>query len=88
MTVTGDDGLLMNAFLNLGINASHAMPQGGKLTFTLRNVEQDSNDCMASPFEIEPGDYLWIAVRDTGCGIPPEVAKRIFEPFFTTKDHG
>jgi len=87
-SVIGDDSLLQNAFMNMGINASHAMPNGGELTFTLENLELDAEYCEISPFEIIPGDYLEIAIRDTGTGMPPEVQSRIFEPFFTTKEQG
>ena len=87
-SIAGDDSLLQNAFMNMGINASHAMPNGGRLTFTLKNLELDKEYCEFSPFEIKPGEYLEIAIRDTGCGMPPEVLSRIFEPFFTTKEQG
>lgn len=87
-SIVGDASLLQNALMNMGINASHAMPNGGKLTFTLKNLELDKEYCEFSPFEIQPGEYLEIAIRDTGCGMPPEVLSRIFEPFFTTKEQG
>lgn len=87
-SIIGDDTLLMNAFMNMGINASHAMPSGGALTFILENYDLDKNYCEASPFNIKPGNFIRIDVRDTGCGIRPEVIPRIFEPFFTTKEQG
>ncbi|MEN9308043.1 MAG: hypothetical protein RL173_1975 [Fibrobacterota bacterium] len=86
--VVGDDSLLQNALMNLGINASHAMPEGGRLSFTLENIELAQEYCQASPFELDAGTYLAISVRDTGTGMPPEVMSRIFEPFFTTKKEG
>ena len=86
--VVGDDALLQNVFLNLGINASHAMPEGGELAFELLNLDLDATYCQASPFDLQPGPYVAIQVRDTGCGMPPEVQARIFEPFFTTKGPG
>jgi len=86
--VMGDTGLLQNAFMNLGINASHAMPDGGSILFALENVHLETAYCEASPFKLVPGDYLAIRVQDTGCGIPPENLARIFEPFFTTKSKG
>jgi signal transduction histidine kinase/CheY-like chemotaxis protein len=86
--VMGDTGLLQNALMNLGINASHAMPEGGAITVTLDNLHLDEDYCEASPFKLVPGDYLEIGVRDTGSGIAPENLSRIFEPFFTTKEEG
>lgn len=87
-TVVGDDSLLQNALMNIGINASHAMPNGGNLTFTLENIEIDAEYCEFSPFDIRPGEYIEISIRDNGCGMPPEILTRIFEPFFTTKEQG
>lgn len=86
--IIGDDAMLQNVFLNMGINASHAMPEGGKLTFHLRNTVLDKDFCDASSFEIEPGSFVEIEIRDTGCGMTPEVQGRIFEPFYTTKERG
>ena len=87
-TITGDFGLLQNVFMNLSINASHAMPDGGVLMFSLEDITLDKNYCQTSPFDIVPGNYLKVAVQDSGCGIPPEIVSRIFEPFFTTKEEG
>jgi two-component system, cell cycle sensor histidine kinase and response regulator CckA len=84
----GDESLLQNAIMNIGINASHAMPQGGSLRFILDNVYLDQSFCAESGFTIEPGDYLKIQIVDTGLGMDKNVMDRIFEPFFTTKDQG
>jgi CheY-like chemotaxis protein len=86
--VEGDGALLQSAFLNLGINAGHAMPDGGNLTFSLDTVELNSDYCDLSTFEITPGTFIEISVSDTGQGIAPEIIPRIFEPFFTTKEQG
>lgn len=86
--VIADYSMLQNAFMNMGINASHAMPNGGDLTFTIENIELDSDYCSSSSFDIKPGDYLKISIRDTGCGMTPETQSHIFEPFFTTKEAG
>ncbi len=87
-SVIGDDSLLQHAIMNMGINASHAMPNGGESMFSLENLELDAEYCEVSPFEIFPGEYLEISIRDTGTGMPPEILSRIFEPFFTTKELG
>lgn len=86
--IKSDTAGVENAIINLGINASHAMPRGGKLDFATRNIHFDKNYCDVSPFDIAPGDYLEIEVRDTGCGIELDNIERIFEPFFTTKEKG
>jgi two-component system, cell cycle sensor histidine kinase and response regulator CckA len=86
--VIGDDALLQNAFLNMGINAGHAMPQGGTLTFSLEECELDEAYCGHSPFVLEPGPFLRISIQDTGCGMDPGILDRIFEPFFTTRGQG
>jgi nitrogen-specific signal transduction histidine kinase/ActR/RegA family two-component response regulator len=86
--IVGDKGMIQNVLINMGVNASHAMPKGGELSFTLGNARLDERFCAESSFHILPGEYLGIAVRDTGSGMPPEVLSRIFEPFFTTKAQG
>ena len=86
--VIGDSSQIQNVFINLGINAGHAMPDGGKLDFIIKKVELDDPYCSQSPFEIEPGEYLKIDVSDTGVGIPDKDIHRIFEPFYTTREAG
>jgi two-component system cell cycle sensor histidine kinase/response regulator CckA len=87
-TVSGDAGQLQNAVLNLGINARDAMPEGGELHISTSLCSLDEPACAGLPFELKPGQYLEIAVRDTGTGIAPEHLSRVFEPFFTTKPIG
>ena len=84
--VNGDLSQLQTVFINLGINASHAMPDGGTLSFGSSCIQLD--EIAAHAHEIEPGPYIRIQVRDTGTGISPENISRIFEPFFTTKPSG
>ncbi len=86
--VIGDQTQLQNVFLNMGINAFHAMPEGGTLSFASKIIALGQAYCDASPFGLVPGNYIDIEVRDTGCGIKPENLSRIFEPFFTTKEPG
>ncbi len=84
--IQGDASQLMNALINLGINAGHAMPDGGTLKFSTREAVLDDVFCQASSFDLNPGSYIVIAVEDSGTGISPENLPHIFEPFFTTKD--
>jgi len=82
-----DPNQLENVLLNLAINARDAMDGQGKLTIELRNAELDASYCAGHP-EVCPGQYIMLAVSDTGCGIPSDLADKIFEPFFTTKREG
>jgi len=86
--ILGDYSQLQSAFLNLGINASHAMPEGGRLRISSQITELNEKACHHSLFELKPGKFIEIKFEDTGCGIAPELLERIFEPFFTTKDPG
>ncbi|WP_363323990.1 PAS domain S-box protein [uncultured Bradyrhizobium sp.] len=85
--VTADIRQMETAILNIVLNARDAMPEGGKLTIETSNVEL-SDDYAASSVEVAPGQYVMIALSDTGSGIAPDILDRIFEPFFTTKPVG
>jgi len=81
-----DPNQLESALLNLAINARDAMPDGGRLTIATSNARLDS--VTADTPALAPGDYVCIAVTDTGVGMSAEVAARAFDPFFTTKPIG
>jgi PAS domain S-box-containing protein len=96
INVASDDGIwpcevdphqLESAILNLAINARDAMPSGGTLTIGASNVSLD-DDYAAAQTGVEPGDYVMVAVRDTGAGMPQDVIDHAFDPFFTTKEVG
>jgi nitrogen-specific signal transduction histidine kinase len=82
-----DPSQLSTSILNLALNARDAMPGGGKLTLETRNVVLDENYARSNS-EVRPGNYVMIAVSDTGSGIPGNLLDKVFEPFFTTKDAG
>ncbi|MFT4118934.1 ATP-binding protein [Bradyrhizobium sp.] len=82
-----DRGQLSSALLNLAINARDAMPEGGKLTLTTRNVVFGVRDAIAVGAGYA-GDYVKIEIADTGTGIPQAILERIFDPFFSTKEVG
>ena len=82
-----DPNQLTTAVLNLALNARDAMQRGGKLTLETRNVHLDEDYARLNS-EVPPGDYVMIAVSDTGMGIPADLLEKVFDPFFTTKEVG
>lgn len=86
--IKGNTTDLQSAVINLIINSSHAMPCGGLLSIETNNIYLDRKYTDLSPFDIDPGNYIEIQLRDTGCGIEPQNIERIFDPFFTTKEEG
>ena len=81
-----DPGQIEQVLINMYVNAWQAMPEGGNLVIETKNVQLDSAFCM--PYDVEAGDYVKIAITDTGAGMDSETMRRIFEPFFTTKGVG
>ncbi|WP_249158668.1 ATP-binding protein [Bradyrhizobium tropiciagri] len=82
-----DPNHLATALLNLAVNARDAMPEGGKLMIETSNVILDETYA-ASNLDVRAGEYVMVAVSDTGAGIPEAIREKVFEPFFTTKDTG
>lgn len=86
-TINADAQQLENSILNIAINGRDAMSEGGKLTIETANAYLDEAYCSQNP-EIDPGQFVMIAVTDTGAGMTPDVTARAFDPFFTTKTAG
>ena len=86
-TTMVDPNQLENVLLNLAINARDAMHNGGKLTLELSNAMLDEFYAR-SQVDVEPGQYVMLAVSDTGTGMTEQTAERAFEPFYTTKPEG
>src|SRR2546422_8430144 len=85
--ILGDATQIHQIILNLCVNARDAMPEGGHLLMTTRNVvlsEAEASQIIGA----KPAKYVLLSVSDTGTGIPPEIIEKIFEPFFTTKEIG
>ncbi|MEH6404441.1 MAG: PAS domain S-box protein [Sneathiella sp.] len=86
-TCHADPGKVENALLNLAINARDAMPSGGTLKIEVENATL-SSDYTNKYTNIRPGNYVMMAVSDTGIGISADIVEHVFEPFYTTKETG
>ena len=87
LNVLIDSSQLESAILNLAINARDAMEQGGNVTIETQPVYLDADYAAHHP-EVTPGNYVMVAVSDTGIGMSPELLEKVFQPFFTTKEVG
>jgi signal transduction histidine kinase len=85
--VKADAGQIEQVIMNVAINGRDAMPNGGKLTLETANVTFDQGGAKGYS-ELRPGDYVMLAITDTGIGMSAEVQARLFEPFFSTKGIG
>ncbi|MFZ2198423.1 MAG: PAS domain S-box protein, partial [Thermodesulfovibrionales bacterium] len=84
-TVDADEGQIGQVIQNLVLNAEQAMPMGGTIVITARNVNAGKKEL---PTVLKPGNYVVISIKDSGIGIPEQYLPKIFDPYFTTKDKG
>ncbi|GEM_PF-1180232 len=87
MNIKVDPGQIEQIVMNLIVNARDAMPTGGKITIVTKTVFLNESDQKREEY-IPPGNYILLAISDTGCGMDKRTLEQIFEPFFTTKESG
>jgi nitrogen-specific signal transduction histidine kinase len=85
--IEADISMMEQVLVNLTVNARDSMPHGGRLTVQTAMVDLSEADVVGKE-DLRPGRFIALRVRDTGCGIAPEILPRVFEPFFTTKEVG
>jgi len=85
-SIIADPVQIEQIIMNLAVNARDAMSQGGEFIISTKAVTFDLN--FSQTCGLKEGEYILLEVRDTGCGIPPEIKDKVFEPFFTTKPEG
>ncbi len=83
--VDADGGQLGQVIQNITLNSIHAMPEGGKLKISCRNVEHETSDMVLN---ISDRDFVCISIEDTGLGMPLDIQDKIFDPYYTTKREG
>ena len=86
--ISGDSSSIQNVLINICINSSQAMPDGGEIRISTKLIHIDKSQKDSGFFESSPGDYVNIRIADDGCGIPEEYFNKIYDPFFTTKETG
>jgi two-component system, cell cycle sensor histidine kinase and response regulator CckA len=80
-----DEGQISQVIQNVVLNADQAMPDGGQVVITARNVHSQDRNALHA---LKPGNYIEVAIKDDGVGIPEKYLRRIFDPYFTTKEKG
>jgi signal transduction histidine kinase/ActR/RegA family two-component response regulator len=84
-TADADDGQIGQVVQNIVLNADQAMPEGGRVEITARNVQSPGTGL---PQDLRAGQYIEVTIRDSGVGIPKQYLSKIFDPYFTTKEKG